>query len=193
MRRIFVMFCLLVLLASSTNAQLLIYPQGMINSRIPVIATKSGGSEGKVFSSRGVLLQYNFDQQLGDTTTGKMTLAFRVDPGRREYLPIILADKNHALAIKVSEASTGRHFQMQWMDYTTPDGRFKNEKSLEKIGSEVTPRSQWTALELKFVCLLIVVHAKFAAYFDTAVLAPLVLLLNPLLVGCVLVAWGKVC
>ncbi|HAI13499.1 MAG TPA: hypothetical protein DCM28_17460 [Phycisphaerales bacterium] len=128
---------------SSAMGQLLVYPKGMINSRVPQIANVSGGAQGKVFAAKGVMLGYDFDQTLGDTSQGTLALSWRCDLARAAKTPIVISDADTALAIQVTAASEGRKVQLAWMTPPKTQPRFSVNSTIRNVTSDAASTETW--------------------------------------------------
>lgn len=143
MRSFFTVFCLFFLSVNSVNAQLSVYPQGMINPRVPEIANVLGGAKGKVFASQDVMLGYTFGNQLGDTTHGKMSFAWRSNLIRAEKTSLVLAGDTSALALRVLPASEGRKVQLAWMTPPSCDMKFASGSVTKAVTTDVSSSVDW--------------------------------------------------
>ncbi|MAX24900.1 MAG: hypothetical protein CMJ19_10390 [Phycisphaeraceae bacterium] len=150
MQRWLAVFVLSVMLVASSDAQLLLYPTGMINSRLPVIPTRDGGSYGKAFPAQSVRLRYDFTGQLGQMTQGKLELDYRADPGRRETTSIVIGDGEKGIALSLLPASEGRFFVLEQTEYKYGDLRYLSGTKLQKTVSKTAPTLDWQRLQLKW-------------------------------------------
>lgn len=140
--------CLMACVTASAHAQLLLYPTGMINSRVPVIPTIDGGAKGKAFAAKAVFLAYDYGRQLGNGRQGHLTWDYRRPAYRRAHALLALGDGEHALVMGLKPASQGRTLQLQWGSYTFADNRFALSKTLQTVVSQTAPRFDWTAMQL---------------------------------------------
>ncbi|MFG0249649.1 MAG: hypothetical protein ACF8OB_12240, partial [Phycisphaeraceae bacterium JB051] len=150
MQRWLVVFVLSVMMVASSQAQLLLYPTGMINSRVPVIATRDGGSQGKAFPAQSVQLRYDFAGQLGQLSYGTLQLDYRADPGRRETTCIVIGDGEKGIAVSLLPASEGRFFVLEQTEYKYGDLRYISGTKLEKAVSKTAPTLDWQNLQLQW-------------------------------------------
>jgi hypothetical protein len=135
--------CLFFVVVSTAHAQMLVYPKGMLNPRIPMIATSNDGATGKAFASKGVMLGYDFGMQLGDTSTGKMSFSWRCDLARAAKTPVLLTASNVALGIHVTAASEGRKVELVWMTLPKTEPRLAVNSTIKTASSDAVSTDQW--------------------------------------------------
>lgn len=150
MRLIYAVICLYVLMGSPVMGQLRVYPQGMLNPRVPIIVNQPQGAVGKAFVSHEVSLGYLFGKQLGDTTSGKITCVFRAEPGRLPSWPLVLMADDRALAVGLTAGAEGRHLMLAWLDDSTLEPKFSAGSILQKNVSSISPATTWHDLTLQW-------------------------------------------